>query len=254
MTSTHSQTMLSGANQFAGDLVRNARSDVAVKLQAVDEACRSIIESGGTVSVASVRGWLSTNRGMYIAASTLMNLRNNPQTGEKNYAPARLIINSYIDAQKGLRKRGDKISEHNFGSLFLNDSEIKEINDHQVRYKVQLMVGRVRNLETQLNQLRTINNLPVLPPATLSQNYLPGIGGQSSVVERNQSLILDEEELRALNDFLDEKSMKRRRIAFGDNGTLKATYSASSQTSTCAISKPFLEDALRKILRSYDPA
>lgn len=251
MASTHTQTMISAAKEFADSLIQNARSDVATKLQAVDDACRSIIESGGTVSIQSVRGWVSTNRGISIASSTLMNLRMNPQTGEKDYSPARLIINKYIEAQRASSKRPTKASAMSYGSFALSESEMKEIEDHSVRYKVQLMAGRVRNLETQLNQLRTINKLPTLPPAALSQSYLLSSEGLTSIEEHDQDLSLEEEELKAISDFLDQKAMQRRKVAFDENGSLKVTHPASPKTTTLAISKPFLENALQKILKSY---
>jgi len=251
MTSTQSQEMLAEATKFADDLISCARSDIAAKLQAVDEACRSIIDGGGTVSITSVRGWLVTNRGINIAPSTLMNRRTDPQTGDKTHSPSRLIINKYIEIQKVATKRVSKKIKQSFGSIALSESEMKEIEDHQVRYKVQLLAGRVRNLETQLNHVRTINSLPVLTTAGLSQSFLRGAEDQTSVIENSQNLRLDEEELDALNDFLKKSSMRRRKVEFDNNGTLKITHPASSTTSTAAISKPFLEGALHKILRSY---
>jgi hypothetical protein len=243
--------MMDDAESFAHDLIQSARSDVAVKLQAVDEACRSIIESGGTVSVSSVRGWVSTNRGLSIASSTLMNLRRNSHNGEKDYSPARRIINKYTNVQKFATKRPASKIEPSYGSFALSDSEMREIQDHSVRYKVQLMAGRLRNLENQLNQLRTINKLPALPPAALSQSRLLGSGRQFSTEENAYDANLDEEEINALNDFLDDRSMRIRKLEFSEVGALKATYPASSQTSSSAISKPFLKDALQKILRPY---
>lgn len=251
MTSTHSQTVMNAAKKFASDLVGNARSDVAAKLQAVDEACRSIIESGGTVSVSSVRGWVSTNRGISIAASTLMNLRVHPQTGEKEHSPARQIINRYVEVQKVSTKRMTSRAEPGLSSIVLSEREMKEIEDHQVRYKVQLMAGRLRNLETQLSQLRTINRLPTLPPTALSENYLLASEGQLPGADSDQDLSLDEEDLNALTDFLNESKLHRRKLEFDDNGALKVTHPARSDTATVSISKPFLADALRKILRSY---
>ncbi len=251
MTSTHTQSMISAAREFSDSLFQSARSDVAVKLQAVDEACRSIIESGGTVSIKSVRGWVSTNRGISIAASTLMNRRLDPQTGENNYSPARLIINKYIECQRHSGGLKTKKEEQKFGSFALSEAEMKEIEDHTVRYKVQLIVGRMRNLETQLNQLRTINKLPSLPPAALSESYLISSEGLDTIEEPDRNLSLSEDELEALSDFLELKSMRRRKAEFDENGTLRITHPASPKTTVKAISKPFLETSLRKILKSY---
>ena len=251
MTSTQTQEMLAEAGKFSTELISNARSDVAVKLQAVDDSCRSLIESGGTVSIASVRGWLATNRGITIAPSTLMNLRTNTQTGEKSYSPLRLIINKYVGVQKMSAKRATKIVP-SFGSFVLSEAEMREIEDHQVRYKVQLLIGRVRNLETQLNHVRAIGNLPMLPTAgEMKSSSLEG-SELITLPKGDRDSKLDEEEQKSLEDFLSERSMLRRKIAFDENGALTATHLASPKRSTTFISKPFLKSALSKVLRSHE--
>ena len=251
MTSTHSQEILSAAGKFSNDLISTARSDVAAKLKAVDEACCAILKGGGTVSIGSVRGWLITNRGLSIAPSTLMNLRTDPRTGEKKHSPARRIIKKYIEVQELPSKRTIKPAEHHLASFAFDESEMREIKDHQVRYKVQLLVGRVRNLETQLNHVRTISNLPELAAENVPQNHSLLNEDPSVPIGDGDAIRLDEAEREALHDFLNDNSMHRRKIGFDENGALKATHPANPSTSTTAISKPFLKGALHKILRAH---
>ena len=203
------------------------------------------------MSIGSVRGWLITNRGISIASSTLMNLRTDPRTGEKKVSPARSVINKYADFQKFTSKRTKKRPEPNLASLVFNDSEMREIADHQVRYKVQLLVGRVRNLEAQLNHVRTISNLPQLTTANAPHN--PSTTQEDRVAPNGNGvyLSLDDAEREALHDFLNERSMHRRKLRFDENGVLKATHPANSKTLITPISKPFLEGALRKVLHTY---
>jgi hypothetical protein len=245
--------MLKIAEDVAAKFISDARSDVAVKLQAVNDACKSIYDNGGTINIPSVRGWLVTNRGITIGASTLMNRRKNPRTGETARAPARLIIDEYIKAQKLSPRRVAKHQSMNsfLGSDLFSESEMKEIHDHQIRYKIQLLVGRARNLETQLTHARIIHSLPILSVSEVSQRSIQRKSGVSLFTENNHDLTLDEEELEALRDFLDESAKIRRKVQFDVNGSLRVTRSPSPKTSTIAISKPFLESALQKIIQLY---
>lgn len=163
MASTQRQQLINNAQTLSEKLAAEARSDVSAKTLKVDEACRNILLNGGLFSMKSVRAWLSTNVGLTIAPQTLMNKRLDKLTGEKVHSPFRLIIDKYSEIQSissfSLPKE-ERVM--NLGSVVMSEAELASFSDHQVRYKAQLLAGRVRNLETQLNQLRTITNLPTL--------------------------------------------------------------------------------------------
>ena len=173
-----------------------------------------------------------------------MNKRVDKLTGKKVHSPLRQIIDKYGEVQCSTLASAPKVPEgSSFGSIVLGDSELASISDHQVRYKVQLIAGRVRNLETQLNQLRTIRDLPALPASILS-NETGSVEPQGRA-----SSDLHEEEIEALADFLKPSSLKRRGLTFDDLGRLKVTHPASRERKTVSISTPDLQGALEKTLK-----
>ena len=252
MTSTQASNMLTNAEDFARRLVLDARSDVKVKLKAVDAACQSILESGGTVTINSVRSWLATNTGIQVAYSTLVNSRTDNNTGEKIKYPARQIIDKYKEVQEfkisGVRK---KQAHRNFSTPDFSEAELLSIEDHQVRYKVQLLSARVRNLNKQLNAVREIRNLPLVSTSMLSQNLLKKDADGSALAVEGTDLTIDEQELDALADFLKPGALKRRQMKFDDDGILQIESPPSRKRTTIQGSRGFFEQALRKILISY---
>lgn len=252
MSSTQNQQLMENARLFTDQLIKTVRSDVATKLSKVDEACRVIIKNGGLVSMPSVRAHLSTNYGITIAAQTLSNKTLDKRTGQKTHSPLRQVIDKYSEVQRLLEKKpGRTEAKRSMGSALLSDAELASIEDHQVRYKVQLLVGRVRNLSAQLNEARAIQNLPTIPAAAFPEGFLAGNQDAPPLLGSGANLALDEDELEALEDFVKQTSMRRRALDFDELGTLRVTLRPTKEGKTVALSKPELQSALEKILRSY---
>ncbi|UWP88443.1 hypothetical protein [Aliiroseovarius crassostreae] len=253
MTSTQHQQLINNARKFSEKLAAEARSDVSTKILKVDEACRNIMSNGGLVSMKSVRAWLSTNVGLTIAPQTLMNKRQDKLTGEKVHSPFRVIIDKYCEIQSISSSSPFKEKRaQNLGSVVMSEAELASIPDHQVRYKVQLLAGRVRNLETQLNQLRTISKLPTLPRNTLCDEAQRGHEEGVDAVSNSTNQALHEAEIAALAEFLKPNALKRRGLGFDDLGRLNVTHPANRKRKTVPISSPELRTALEKILRFHD--
>lgn len=252
MSSSQNHEHMENARFFTEQMIKTARSDVAAKLSKVDEACREIIKSGGLVSMPSVRSYLSTTYGITIAAQTLCNKTLDRRTGKKVHSPLRQVIDKYVEIQRLLqRKPGRPDVAKSLGSAFLSDCELTAIEDHQVRHKVQLLLGRVRNLNTQLNEARAVQNLPSLPASAFSAGEHPNNQGSQFTNEREAYLGLDEEELEAIEDFLKETSMRRRALDFDEIGTLRVKIRPTIEAKTVVLSKPEFQRALRKILHVY---
>lgn len=250
MSSLQNRQFLDDARRFAENLAAEARSDVSAKIFKVDEACRAILESGGTVSMRSVRAWLSTNMGLTIASQTLMNRRLDRRTGSKVHSPLRQVIEKYAKIQNlafSSPKMDIKVASS--GAVAISEAELALIPDHLVRYKAQLLVGRVRNLENQLNQLRTIANLPSLSEAILSEGTLASGTARPNAISEGTGQILNEGEIDALADFLKPSSCRRRGLSFDNLGGLKVTHPASRERKVASLSTPDLQSALEKILK-----
>lgn len=241
---------LNQAQAFAEDIIEGSRSDVSTRLRAVDSACRSILDSGGQVTISSVRAWLATNRGISIASSSLMNKTLNSKTGLKSHSAARRIIDQYARIHNHNSRAGQN-SEISIGANpLISDAELAGIPDHQLRYKIQLLAARARNLQNQLNQVRSIGNLPII-----SEPYLRQLQHQefpaSDSVDGSHDATLDQAEIDSVMDLVEVRSMLRRGLTFDQNGALKIEVPASQRTRTISISKPFFESAVRKILQLY---
>ena len=252
MTSTQHQQMINKARTFSEELAAGARSDVSAKILKVDEACRSILTSGGLVSMRSVRAWLSTNAGLTIAPQTLMNKRPDKKTGEKVHSPLRQVIDKYSEIRNlSVVSRTKAAKASYLETVAMSEAELASIPDHQVRYKAQLLAGRVRNLETQLNQLRAISNLPTLPASPLPQESFLDEAAESDAVSTSSDQFLDEAEIEALADFMKPSALKRRGLVFDDLGRLSVMHPASRERKSVSVSAPELQSALTKALKAH---
>lgn len=253
MVSTHTQSMIKDANEFAERLILEARIDVKQKLTAVNKACQSLLESGGELEMPIMLSWIATNYpGMRIASQSLMNTYTNPKTGEKEPVKARQIFNKYKEVQEAkLSNVRVKRSQARLATPDLSEREMLAIEDHQVRYKVQLLSTKVRNLNKQLDAARKIQNLPMVPMSMLSAKLLSKDLDGNALVNDKASLLLSEEELDALEDFMKPTSLKRRKMDFDSEGILNIEKLPSQKRETVQISRGFLEQALRKVLASY---
>jgi len=252
MSSTQNQQLMENARLFTDQLTTTVRSDVATKLSKIDEACRSIIKTGGLVSMPSVRAYLSTNYGITIAPQTLSNKTLDKRTGQKTHSPLRQVIDKYAEVQRLSEKRPGRVEPRvSMGNALLSEADLASINDHQVRYKTQLLVGRVRNLSNQLNEVRAIQNLPSISAAAFPQSFLSeGLNASPSIASEG-NVALDEEEMEAIKDFVKKTSMRRRNLDFDEMGTLSVNLRPTQESKTVALSKPELRSALEKIIQLY---
>ncbi|WP_425080036.1 hypothetical protein [Ruegeria denitrificans] len=249
--------MLMQAQKFTEALAKDARADLADRLYLIDKACNSLLEVGGVVTVKSVRSWLATNSGLAISAASFSNSNIDATTGERTYRPQRRIVEKYAEIQRIIedssgRNSGQPNVSHppSTSVAFLSDDELGAINDNQVRYKVQLLQGRVKNLLIQNNNFRKISNLPLLSASMFGEQFKPAESQCTANPIGKLSGILVENELSVLIDFLENGSLKSRQLHFDDVGTLRVTLPAISRRKEVRISKPGLEEVLKKLIRA----
>lgn len=254
MTSDQNKQLMDNARLFTEQLISTVRSDVATKLSKVDEACRAIIKTGGLVSMSSVRAHLSTNYGITIAPQTLSNKTLDKRTGQKTHSAHRQVIEKYAEVQRLSERRPGRVDAQKGTSFaLLSEAELASIEDHQVRYKAQLLVGRVRNLNNQLNQVRAIQNLPSISAAAYPERLRTESPDATALLGTGDEFTLDEDELEAIRDFFKNLSMHRRGLDFDKVGRLRVNLRPTKEAKTVALSKPELQRALEKVLRSYAP-
>jgi len=239
---------LSICEESAEAIIKHATPKMQKKLRCVNDACMDIIKQGGAVRVNSVRTWLAENGGIKIALSTLMNKNIDRRTGEKTFSLMRQIINIYIgmsisnsrspDTSIGLERNHDK-------AVHLSSDELKQIHDHQLRYKISLMNREMRNLEAQVRILLS-TSLPSLDHPQSSESKVSNV-----LVDGNEQ-VLAEEERDALQDLLDETSLRRRGIVYGDHGQLRVTLPPSARSRDLTLSLPYLRNAIAKVLARGD--
>ena len=162
----------------------------------------------------------------------------------------RQVIDKYAEVQSQLVVGTSRKSPPpDISSVFLNEKELMSIDDHQVRYKVQLLAGRVRNLETQLNQARVIGKLPAVQTSSSGGEMLTYEMIGASGIASDGGEPLDDAELRAVEDFLKVTALRRRGLSFDESGRLNVVHPASHQRSTALLSIPDFKSALQKVLR-----
>lgn len=255
MASTQVKSMLNDANEFAQEIIRKSRSDVQPKLTAVNAACQSILENGGRISLNGICGWIASNSsGIKVGYKSLVNKYPDQKTGQNEFSSARKIFDKYDAVQKvKLASLKREVRQESFATPDLDEEEIRQIKDHQVRYKVQLLSARVRNLNNQLNAAREIGKLPMVPLSMLSAN-LPFSESNETLIAAsyNSNLTLSEPEVDALADFMNPKSLRRRNLDFDAQGILNIETPPNRNREISQISRGFFDQALQKILKSYN--
>ncbi|MBE1291018.1 MAG: hypothetical protein GJ677_00865 [Rhodobacteraceae bacterium] len=252
MSNNQNAQIIASARDFSRSRISAARSDQAQRLEMVDEACQSIINEGVKISVTTVRRWIITHYGLAISGQNFSNSTLDQDTGSRRYRPYRQIVDKYREAQNAMTKRKRINNEAPILNLpSLSRAELSAISDDQVRYKVQLILGRIRSLHQQCNSLREISKLPVLSVSQMGDQNV-SIGGHSGEKpEPNRVNWLNEEELRALSDFVDARALKTRRLEFDEFGALIVFHPASNRRHAASVSKPNLESALHRLLKLH---
>lgn len=203
------------------------------------------------MDIKSVRGWLATHEpGSIVEKQTFYNKRFNPKTGRNEHAAYRLLVEKYAEVHEvkfnAMRQtQKDRIAST---SVLFTDEEILSVEDFQVRYKIQLMQGKLRSLMNQLNSIRRIENMPLISSQVTKRNTL-GNETDSPISPENLSVALEEFEVDAVVDFLSADSLRNRRLSFDEVGALSIQHSPRKISSSA--SKPFLRDALEKIAKSH---
>lgn len=240
------------------DLTKGRNDRDKSRLIAVGKTCRAMIDIGATISIDSVRKWLANHESMIIPASSFSNKYPNKQSGRKEHASYSVLLREYIKTQQALlalkqpRMRKESSDPSELPLVLLDDSELTSISDQTVRYKVQLLMGRASNLNKQLQAARTLSKMPTIP-----HNFV-ALGNdehfQSSLEpEAASALDLDEDEIAAVENFLNEKILMRKGLSYNENGALTLSPGHSHPGQTKVLSDPELQQALRKILERIQP-
>lgn len=241
------KTLWEQAEAVYDDILTNkARgNNMKAKLQAVNEACKKIVEAKGTPTPANVIEWIAVNRTSAIfSVQTIYNDRSvKLADGSQGKAPShyQIIIDAWalVSADRNIANRGNASPVISVSGIEITDQDLVNIPDLTVRHKISVMLGQFNGLKNQANMRGAIKNNPPVPGIEHVHANMDAI---------DYDMALDEDEIDALTDFLTEKVAKRRGLEFNEVGTVIAVRVDNGK----ALSKPAFVDAIRKILKSYD--
>lgn len=213
-------------------LISKSKSKAATeKLTRINAVCKRIVDNGASPSISNVVKHLN-QEGVKISKRSVY---NNREGGN----PYRELIDAW--AARATSQFTHKAtmkpvpSEVEIDSDILDHSDLAKITEPVLRYRITLLLGEVKGLRNQLNIARSIENLPMLQP-----------NAETTLLENNavNSILLNHYEIEILGVLLSGTHS----LNFNQEGALVST---SSIKRGALLSNPGLEDALKKIIKSY---
>jgi hypothetical protein len=220
-------------------LLRDAPTDpIRTKLRNMNQVCRTlVVDARQRLTVPSVvryyKGSFSDPE-VSLAESSIRNKRSgvNPYNAlYRTWESAAEVI--LISTKPHFRKE--------FGTALITEDDIGQIENDTVRHMVRLLWVRNRSLQNQINILSKVRGAPVV--------QIVGDESNSSVEHLSlpvtRKLILDEAEIEALRNFMNERVLRARSLRRADNGSVEFLDGRT-------LSDPGFFDAIEKIVQSYE--
>jgi hypothetical protein len=224
--------------QEVAKLLHDATTDpIRTKLRNLHQVCQELVV--GARQRLTVPSVVRRYRAKFadpevsIAESSIRNKRSGANPYKKLYdtweAAAEAILTSY---KSNIRKE--------LGGGIVTEDEITRIEDDTVRHMVRLLWAQNRSLSSQLDILRRVRGAPVVQiMSTRTDTNAVSLGQPVA-----NDLALNEAEIEALRNFVNERFLKARNIRRATNGSLQLSDGRS-------LADPGFVEAIEKIILSY---
>lgn len=200
----------------------------ATRLNAFNEICESLVMKAVPLKITLVVKFMIEN-GHQISQQSIYN----KQDGGNPYRKLFDLWSEYDALKRSHSKPTVKVKQSQ--DSYIDDGDLKLIEDPALRYRISLMYGELKGLKRQndlLKQIKEMNIIQSIP------EYM--------IDSKNPSEItLNDYEINILKEFVASSSY----ISFNEDGALIASLPVRKGQS---LSNQGLKDALLKILNSYN--
>lgn len=199
----------------------------AIRLEAFSKICEELVRKSAQLKITLVVKWMTEN-GHKISNQSIYN----KQEGRNSY---RILFDLW--SEYDILKRSCSmpvVREQNSFGDFIDDKDLRLIEDPALRYRVSLMFGELKGLRKQNDLLKQVKNMSVI------QSVPEHLIEQKSASE----FILDDFEVEILREFV----CSRSEVGFSEDGALIANLPIRKGK---LLSNQGLKEALTKVLNSY---
>ena len=199
----------------------------AARLEAFSKVCEELVKKSVQLKITLVVKYMTEN-GLKMSQQSIYN----KQEGGNPYRILFDLWSEYDTLKRSSSKPVIKESE-SFDD-FIDDDDLKLIEDPALRYRISLMYGELKGLKKQNDLMRQVKDMSLIQSVP---EYL--IESKST-----SDFMLDDYEIEILKEFVSSSSD----IGFSDDGALKANLPIRKGKS---LSNQGLKEALIKVLNSY---
>lgn len=208
--------------------VSTTTASKATRLKAFNEICESLVMKAVPLKITLVVKYMIEN-GHQISQQSIYN----KQDGGNPYRKLFDLWSEYDALKRSHSKPTVKVKQSQ--DSYIDDGDLKLIEDPALRYRISLMYGELKGLKRQndlLKQVKEMNIIQSIP------EYM--------IDSKNPSEItLNDYEINVLKEFVVSSSY----ISFNEDGALIASLPVRKGQ---PLSNQGLKDALLKILNSYN--
>lgn len=197
------------------------------KIHLFNKVCESLVDKGVDMQISLLVTHLS-QAGMKISKQSIYN-----KQGGKN--PYRVLFDLWAEYSTIKKSKASYSAPTVSKSDIFTGEDLSKIDDPVLRYRVSLLYGEVKGLKQQNDMLRQIKDMRAIK--SIPSNELE--------LQDSESVLLDSYEV----DLIRSLFKGNANLGFDDDGKLVAGTSIRKGTS---LSSEGLNDALNKILRSYE--
>lgn len=207
--------------------VASTTGSKAARLEAFNSICEELVKKGVPLKITLVVKYMVEN-GHQMSQQSIYNKPD----GGNHYRILFDLWGEYDTLKRACSRPVVKVEKLEDG--FIDDADLKLIEDPALRYRISLMYGELKGLKKQNDLMKQLKEMSVIQSVP---EYM--IGSKDS-----SEIILNDYEINILKEFIASNST----ISFNEDGALIANLPIRKGQS---LSNQGLKDALLKILNSY---
>ncbi len=208
--------------------MREATSSVkASRLEAFSKVCEELIKKSVQLKITLVVKYMTQN-GHKMSQQSIYN----KQEGGNPYRILFDLWSEYDTLKRSYSKPFVREQETSYD--FIDDDDLRLIDDPALRYRISLMYGELKGLKKQNDLMKQVKEMSVI------QSVPEYLIDSKPILE----IMLNDYEIEILKEFVSSSSD----ISFNDDGTLIANLPIRKGKS---LSNQGLKEALIKVLKSY---
>ena len=199
----------------------------AARLEAFSKICGELVKKSVQLKITLVVKYMTEN-GLKMSEQSIYNK-------QKGGNPYRTLFDLWSEYDT-LKRSSSKpvVRELASSGDFIDDDDLKLIDDPALRYRISLMYGELKGLKKQNDLMKQVKDMSVI------QSVPEHLIESKSASE----FVLDDYEIEILKEFVSSSSD----VSFSDDGALKANLPIRKGK---LLSNQGLKEALIKVLNSY---